>query len=329
MKGKKGIYLCLIVLLVITSIVACRSVEKPPGQKEPGADENKPPIPEQISQGEGVEPSLKVHVVDEGQIKEMKFEAYLAGVLAGEMNPDFPDEALAAQAILARTFVMEFITDKGGSKYEGAHVSTDIEEAQAYDAAKVNDRIKQAVEKTRGQVALYDNDYIKAWFHAHGGGKTATAIEGLGFEEAEPPYIQVVDSLDSKEAPPEDANWKETFTKAEILKAAQETGQTIGGFDTMEVAEKGPSGRATQIKIGEATVPAPAFRLALDSTRMKSTMLTNITLSGDQVTLEGTGYGHGVGMSQWGAYQMAEEGKDAEAIIEHYFKDVKIVKLWE
>lgn len=327
MKRNKGIYLFLITLLMVFSVAGCRSVERPPGQEK--AEENIPPIPEQISQGEGVEPVLKVHVVDEGQIREMKFEEYLTGVLAGEMNPDFPEEALAAQAILARTFVMEFITDKGGSKYEGAHVSTDIEEAQAYDASKVNDRIKQAVESTRGQVALYDNDYIKAWFHAHGGGKTATAIEGLGFDESVPPYIQVVDSQDSQEAPPEDANWKETFTKAEIIQAAQQSGHEIKDFDNIEVTEWGPSGRATQIQIGDVTVAAPAFRLALDSTRMKSTRLTNISVSGDQVTMEGTGYGHGVGMSQWGAYQMAQEGKDAEAIIQHYFKDIRIVKMWE
>ena len=143
----------------------------------------------------------------------MKFEDYVVGVLAGEMSNDFPAEALAAQAILARTFVMEFITEKGNSKYEGAHISTDIEEAQAWDAKEVNDRIVKAVADTRGQVLLCDGKYVKAWFHAHAGGQTATAEEGLGFKEKEPPYIQVVKSPDSPEAPSKDANWIATFSK--------------------------------------------------------------------------------------------------------------------
>lgn len=325
----KRISLILMFVLLVFSIAACRPAKRPESYGGFDNDTAKPPIPKEISQGEGTEPILKVHVVDEGQVKEMKFEEYLAGVLAGEMSKEFPEEALAAQAILARTFVMEFVTDKGGSKYEGANVSTDIEEAQAYDAAGIDDRIKQAVERTRGQVAVFDNKYIKAWFHAHAGGKTATAIEGLGFDEEEPPYIQVVESPDSQQAPPEDVNWKETFTKQEIIQAAQQAGHNPGDFSAIEVIEKGPSGRATKLKIGNATVAAPAFRLALDSTRMKSTMLTNITVSGNQVTMEGVGYGHGVGMSQWGAHQMATDGKKAEEIVQYYFKDVKIVKLWE
>lgn len=83
------------------------------------------------------------------------------------------------------------------------------------------------------------------------------------------------------------------------------------------------------MKIGNETVQAAGFRVALDSTKMKSTLLTSLTVSGDQVTMKGKGYGHGVGMSQWGAYQMAKEGKSAEDIINHYFKGVEIVKLWE
>jgi len=62
---------------------------------------------------------------------------------------------------------------------------------------------------------------------------------------------------------------------------------------------------------------------------MKSTLLTNVVVAGDKVTMEGAGYGHGVGMSQWGAYQMAKDGKKPEEIIKHYFKDVEVTKLWD
>lgn len=326
MKTKK-LTLILIFILLVVSAFGCRPQERP--EERRGGEGDNPPIPEAISQGEGKEPRLKVYLTDSQEIVEMNFEEYLEGVLAGEMHNDWPEEALAAQAILARTFVMEFVTTKGGSKYEGAHVSTDIEEAQAWNAEQVNERIKEAVKQTRGMVALYDNEYIKAWFHAHAGGKTATAQEGLGFDEEEPPYIQVIESPDSPEAPADDANWRAEFTKDEIKQALNQVGQQVGDFNSIEVVETGPSGRATKLQIGEATVNAPAFRIALDSTKMKSSNLKNVSVQGNQVIMEGIGYGHGVGMSQWGAYQMAKDGRSAEEIVTHYFKGVRIADLWD
>ncbi|MDR5659180.1 SpoIID/LytB domain-containing protein [Serpentinicella sp. ANB-PHB4] len=323
-------YRKLIVLLIVLTIIlaACRPEQRPEieGQDEQPAE--MPAIPEEISQGEGQEPMLNVYIAETGEIREMAFEEYLNGVLAAEMNNDFPLEALKAQAILARTYAMGFIAD-GKSKHEGAHISTDIEEAQAWKEEEVNERIEQAVQESRGMVAVYDNQYINAWFHAHAGGQTATAQEGLDYDEEEPPYVHVVESPDSPEAPEEDANWTETFSKDEIIAAVQELGEEVGDFSTIEVIETGPSGRATMIQIGEAEVSAPGFRIAIGSTRMKSTFIENVAVEGDQVSISGTGYGHGVGMSQWGAYQLAEEGSVGEEIVKHYFKDINVVQLWE
>lgn len=333
MKRLKKYCILLLVILLILSLAACRPQQRPEGpqdQKEPQVTQEGPSIPEAINQGEGKEPKLTVHIVEEKENREMAFEEYLQGVLAGEMQNDWPEEALQAQAILARTFVMEFVTTKGKSKYEGAHVSTDIEEAQAWNAEGVNERIIEAVNATRGQVAVHNNEYIKAWFHAHAGGHTATAVEGLGLDEEEPPYTQSVESPDSEEAPEEDVNWSATFTKDQVVEAVKKTvGKDPGDFDSIKISETGPSGRAYKLQIGNAEVMAPAFRLAMGSTEMKSTMLKEIKVEGNQVTMTGTGYGHGVGMSQWGAYQMAQEGKSAEEIIKHYFKDVEIIKLWD
>lgn len=332
MPKYKKISLTLIIVLLIVSLTACRTAKRPFDKEPPKKvekDVKQPAIPEAISQGERKEPRLKVYLTESGRVDEMKFEDYVVGVLAGEMNNDFPKEALAAQAILARTFVMDFVTEKGKSKYDGAHISTDIEEAQAWNAKEVNDRIIDAVASTRGQVLLCDGKYVKSWFHSHAGGHTATAKEGLGFEKKEPPYIQVVESPDCPKAPPEDANWTATFSKEEIKAAMQKVGKDPTDFTDIEILNKGPSGRVTEFKIGDQTVPAPVFRIALDSTKMKSTMLKSIDVEGDKVTMKGKGYGHGVGMSQWGANQMAREGKKAKDIIKHYFKNVEIVKLWD
>ena len=67
--------------------------------------------------------------------------------------------------------MLKFVEEKGKSKYGNAHISTDIEEAQAWNAEAVNDRIKQAVNETRGQVMIYDGKYVNAWFHSNAGGK--------------------------------------------------------------------------------------------------------------------------------------------------------------
>ena len=334
MKKIKRINIIFLIIILSISLIACKTEEKtetPDKTQEQNKQDTAkhPAIPEAISQGEGVEPKLVVHIAEEGRNQEMAFEEYLQGVLAGEMKNDWPEEALKAQAILARTFVMEFVSSGKESKYEGAHISTDIEEAQAWNSEGINDAIKKAVNDTRGQVVLHNNEYIKAWFHAHAGGQTANAVEGLGFDEENPAYIEPVSSPDSEEAPEDDSNWTAEFTKAEIIQAVKSSGQEISDFDSIEISEKGDSGRAYKLKIGDVEVLAPPFRIALDSTKLKSTQITDITIEGDIVKISGVGYGHGVGMRQWGAYQMAEEGKTAEDIILHYFKDVEIVQLWQ
>lgn len=288
----------------------------------------KPAVPERISRGENQEPVLNVYVVDQEQLQEFAFEDYVAGVLAGEMHNYWPENALAAQAILARTFALKFVQEKE-SRYEGAHISTDIEEAQAWSTEAVNDRVRQAVAQTRGQVVVHKNDFINAWFHAHAGGQTATAKEGLAWKDREPPYIQVVQSPDSPDAPPEDAAWTATFTRQQVVEALNDLGENPGDFDAIEIVKHGPSGRAEKIRVGNAQVAGADFRIALGSTEMKSTKLKSVEVKGDQVTMSGEGYGHGVGMSQWGAYQMANDGRSPQEIVQHYFKGIDIITMWE
>lgn len=326
MKGLRMVRLVIIIVLLAMA-VSCASCRRQ--EQRPAPETARLKIPEAISRGQGKEPVLKVYVKETGEIKELPFERYLEGVVAGEMKNDWPEEALAAQAILARTFVMEFVSEKGGSKYEGAHVSTDIEEAQAWNEQAVNERVKKAVERTRGEVAVYNNNYIKAWFHAHAGGKTATAKEGLAFEEQEPPYVKVTESPDSPDAPKDDSNWTASFTKQEVQQALSETGSQVKDLTSVRVAEKGPSGRAVTLDFGGTKVSAPGFRIAIGSTKMKSTLIDSIEVQGEQLVIKGRGYGHGVGMSQWGAYALAKEGKKAEEIVEYYFKGIEIVKAWE
>lgn len=330
-KGRSKWVIFLTAVVILTLILpGCAGVKRTePPTPAPKQMAKKPSIPQALGSTAGQEPRLKVYIKEEGRVQEMPFEEYVVGVVGGEIKNDWPMEAIKAQAIIARTFVLKFIKDKGQSKYGNAHISTDIEEAQAWNMEAVNDRIKKAVAETRGQVIVYNGDYVNAWFHSNAGGKTATAVEGLAYKEGNPPYIQVVNSPDdSSLIPPDEKSWIAEFSKQEVIKAVQQMGKQIDDFSSIKIGKRGPSGRAMEIVLDSTPVSAPDLRIALGSTRMKSTLLDEVRLNGDQVIFKGRGYGHGVGMSQWGAYNMAKQGKKAEDIIKHYFKGVQIVKLW-
>jgi stage II sporulation protein D len=297
-------------------------------QRRPVADV--PAIPEAIARGQRQEPTLKVWIAEEEKVQEMQFEEYIAGVVAAEMDTAWPEEALAAQAILARTFTLEKIAQNGGVPQRGAHASTDIEEFQAYDASRINDKVRQAVERTRGEVAHRQGKFVKAWFHANSGGRTATALEGLEYDKEPTPYVvSVEDAISVEAAPADQVSWKESFSLTEVRQALKKIGQDPGQIRSVEVVDRGESGRATRLRIGNATVSAPSFRLAIGSTRMKSTLLESFKVEGNRLIIAGKGYGHGVGMSQWGAKGRAERGEKAEDIVKAYFQNVSIDKIWD
>ena len=274
-------------------------------------------------------PVLEVFVLQESAIRPMDIETYLCGVVAGEMRNDWPMEALRAQAILARTFVLKFVTEKG-SRYEGADVSTDITEAQAYHEESVNDRVREAVRSTAGMVLVTeDGELPYTWFHAHSGGKTATAAEGLDWQGEEPSHTKVTAGLDSDAAPEDAKAWSATFTVRAFLAACRAAGTVAETADRVTVKEKGDSGRAVTLSVDGMEVNAARLRLALGSTVMRSTLLTSVSSDGREVRMSGRGYGHGVGMPQWGAYALAEDGYPGEEIASYYYKGLTLIRLWD
>ena len=285
-------------------------------------------VPEKLARGGDGVPVLKVYDIKQEKLIEESVEEYVPAVLAGEMAGDWPMEALKAQAILARTFVLQFVSEKK-SMYDGADISTDIKEAQAYNAEAINDRIRQAVKETRGMILNAGGELPYAWFHAHSGGLTARAKEGLDYEKAEPGYTQCVKGMENDEAPAEAAHWEAMFTSDEVLAAAADAGAKIDKLTGISIGERGESGRAKTLMISGREVSAPAFRIAIGSTKMRSCLLESLRVEDGQVHMSGKGYGHGVGMSQWGAYAMAKDGKTAQQIVTHYFAGVAIGKAWE
>jgi len=274
------------------------------------------------------EPDLRVFVKETGAVRTMKFEDYIAGVVAAEMDPSWPLEALKSQAIVARTFTIEQLERKGGvaAAHPGADVSTDPQEFQAFDAGRVNDNVRRAVQETRGVIITYRGRPVRAWFHSDAGGQTATPVEGLGgqAEAGDFPYLRTV------RVPWTSPNteWSATFTRDEVRRAAMEAGQDPGSVASVSVGRKGPSGRAVDIVVGNATVPAPDFRLAIGSDRMRSTLITSLTMQGDKVVMTGRGNGHGVGLAQWAAKAMAEQGRTADDIVRFFYSRARLSKLW-
>lgn len=288
-----------------------------------------PSLPERFTGSSSADIKLKVYMIETKSVSEMGLNEYLNGVLAGEMRQDWPAEALKAQAIIARTFLLQFLTENKTSKvYPQADISTDHNESQAYDAAGINDNIKKAVSETDGIVISSNGQFIRAWFHSASGGKTADAVEGLNFKEGNPPYIHSVDS-DESQVPKEFSEWTNTFTADELSNALKEMKLGIeGDISSVKLGKTGVSGRATTIVINGQDVPAPELRTAMDPMKFRSTLITELKFDGSKMTLSGKGFGHGVGMPQWGAFQMASNGKKAEEIIRYYFNNVDIVNMW-
>lgn len=336
-RGRRGIAL-LLCAAMLSCLQACAGSAGAAGVDSAAT---KKPVQvrwpqDKLKTGKNGELLLRVYVVEDQQVEERELENYVEGVLAGEMKNDWPLEALKAQAILARTFVLKFVQEKE-SQYPGADISTDIEEAQAYDASAVNERIQQAVEETRGLVLSCEGELPYAWFHAHSGGMTEYARAGLGWEKDEPAYTQpsrgtepeqLSDAKENQQLQAA-AEWKADFTFAEWTAACQKQGVQVEPHagSQLQISQRGESGRAVTLEIDGQSVNAADLRLALGSTKMRSTLLTSLKIENGKVHMAGKGYGHGVGMSQWGAYGMAQEGKSAVQIIKHYFQKVEIAQI--
>ena len=183
-----------------------------------------------------------------------------------------------------------------------------------------------------------DGELPYAWFHAHSGGMTELARPGLGWEKDEPAYTLSVQSEEPETVPdPADAqtlkdaqSWSASFPYEELEAACAACGveTNITAKTKLAITERGESGRASVIDVNNHPLAAAELRIALGSTKMRSTLLTSLKNENGQIHMAGKGYGHGVGMSQWGAYGMAQNGASAEEIVTHYFKNVTVEKLW-
>lgn len=313
----------LLIFVVVATVSGCRQ------KKQPLSISKEVEIPAAISRGKNQEPQLRVYLSQQGSIVPMDMEEYIMGVVAAEMDTEWPQAALAAQAIEARTFTLQKIDEQGTLPGKDAHASTNIEEFQAYNASRINDNVREAVNSTRGLVAVHQGEFVRSWFHSYCGGITATPSAGLNFKGKNPAYCKPVENPCRKYVDKDIEFWSKSFSKSQIRSAVRSIAdEDPGDFKNFDIISA-ENGRAITLKIGKVEVPAAELRLALGSTEMRSTWVDSPTISGDEVKFIGRGYGHGVGLCQWGAKGLAEEGRSAEEIVKIFFPGIEIKKLWE
>lgn len=291
-----------------------------------------------IRKGEDI--PIRVYMHEQDKIVAMPLEQYTAGVVAAEMPAEFDGEALKAQAIAARTYAvkqMGFFGGSGLANRPGADVSTDYRDNQAWisegqakqkwgqpKADMYWKKITQAVDDTRGLILTYNGDPINAVFHSTSGDRTASAKEVWGYDY---PYLQSKVCRWDQRAPrySDTRPWaladmeKRLGTDAGVMAAAKS-----GSSAVAQIISRTDSGRVETIRIGSKTFTGIAVREKLE---LRSSNFT-VNQKGDTMVFTTTGYGHGVGMCQYGAHGMALEGYDFRRILTHYYTGVAIKNIY-
>ncbi|MDP4109906.1 MAG: stage II sporulation protein D [Bacillota bacterium] len=281
----------------------------------------------------------KVTVLISGQVKEMTLGEYLPGVLAAEIPASFPDEALKAQAVAARTYAMYKIrlselgkappeSHKGAilcdnPKHCKAYINLDEKAAELWGskAEEYSKKIKNAVKATDGVTVTYQNEPIAAVFHAASSKKTENAADVWGTDT---PYLKSVDSPGGDASPKYSAEVTIPITefKEKFLKKYPNAKLDASVSDWFKASRRSEAGGIIDVEVGGVRVAGTAIRelFGLNS--------TNFTVSHkeDSITFHTTGYGHGVGLSQYGARALALQGKNYEEILKWYYKGVTIKK---
>ena len=281
----------------------------------------KPPEYAEVEEAQQEE-AVYISVLHQGQIRQMELETYITSVVLAEMPAGFSLEALKAQAVVARTYAMKRMEQ--GSKHQGYSVCTEPSccqgwrDPQAYlddgGDRQMLDKLQSAVEETAGLVLTYEGKLIDATYFSCSGGSTEAAVEVWG---SDVPYLQSVDSPGEENA----THYTDqvTMTLGEFSEKTGCSGDPstwIGGMTFTE------GGGVDAIEIGNRIYSGTELRTLLG---LRSTSFS-IELGSESVTITTKGFGHRVGMSQYGAQAMAQQGCSFQEILAHYYVGTQLVE---
>lgn len=256
-------------------------------------------------------------------VNRLPLETYLWGVVPAEMPASFAQQALRAQAVASRSYAAALLRGTRGKPWDllASRLS------QVYKGVRAGDaRIRDAVESTHGQVLLYDGNPILSYFHAHSGGMLE---DDAAVWNGDLPFYTARNDAASQEA--KDLQWEVTVSYADLAAALEREGYKVGRIRRVYPLSHTSSGRLETIGLGtdhgEERVQATVFRRVIGTARMKST-LCELESNVGHVVITGQGFGHGVGMSQWGAQGLAADGVSYDEILSFYYPGVALEKLW-
>lgn len=286
------------------------------------------------AKGVDVPDTVDVWLSDEKKVVEVDFEDYVTRVTASEMPANFDEEALKAQSVAARTYVMAKIIKYEDKKPE-AHPKApvcDSTHCQVYKTEKQLieshsegweksfAKLKKACKATEGQMLYFDGELVmQPLFFSSSGGQTENSEDVFSGAY---PYLVSVSSPYEEGA--SHSNEKKEFSINEIKKALKKTYSdrepgTIS-INNIKIVSRTAGGRVESMQIGEARYKGTEVRNALGL----SSTLFNISFKDEKVVFTSNGYGHGVGLSQYGANGMAKEGYDYKEILMHYYTGTQV-----
>lgn len=251
------------------------------------------------------------------EIRELRLEDYVAGVVGGEMPARFPRAALEAQAVAARSYALTRKVEAQAANRRW-DIATGVL-AQVF--AHAHPAARAAAEATAGEVLVHGMEPVEAYFHAVCGGHTEAGLPALNRDL---PYLASVECRRCERAPR--ARWRVNVPAAELGRAAG-----LGRASALRVTSRSPSGRAERVEVSAgrrtATLSAADLRQRLGYLRLPSLDFEAAPARGG-FELRGRGLGHGAGMCQWGAAGMAREGAGYREILLHYYPGTEVKRLY-
>lgn len=272
--------------------------------------------------------TVKTEDADGGeQVSKVKWTDYLAGILAREMPGDYETEALKVQAVLIRTTLYRELENSEDKVLSEDYMSTaemetrwSKEEFERYYKAYTD-----AVEATDDMVLFYNGTYAWTPFHQSSSGMTRSAEEVTGSKEY--PYLQVKECPLDKEADDEIHIYTFDYDEVQrmcrdflVAEEGEEKAEQGYSFSDFEIQETDSAGYVDRLRIGQTTCTGDQFRDALGL----SSSAFSFSEKGDALQITTTGNGHGLGMSQWTANEMAKEGSTCEEILSFFFEGTAI-----
>ncbi|HHT9158630.1 MAG: hypothetical protein A2099_00230 [Planctomycetes bacterium GWF2_39_10] len=255
-------------------------------------------------------------------INEIDLESFVAGVLGSEMMPSWNEEALRAQAVTARTYALY---KKKKRRDEVYHL--DMLELAYRGMAGETTRLNKIVQETKGVVMVYNWNIFPAYFHSTCGGHTEDSNHVFG-KDSIPPLSGVVCNYCNNS---KYSRWSTDINKSDIEKRLRESNIYVSNINTIKTLDPGVGNHGSRVEIisanGSKEMNANDFRLLVGPNYLYSTAF-NSRNNGKSITFSGRGWGHGVGLCQYGAQAMAEKGFKWTAILEYYYPKINLVRVY-